>query len=331
MKSRIQEGKAVIDVYSGKVSKELPVFYNPLMKLNRDISVLLIKSLERKLQIADPLAGSGVRGIRFMLEAKIKDVVFNDASKEAVKLIKKNLKLNKLKAEVHNKDANLFLLESKGFDYIDIDPFGSPVNFLDCAVKRIARKGILAVTATDTAALSGTCPKACIRKYWAVPKRDEAMHERGLRILIRRVQLSGASHSKALTPILSYSKDHYMRAFFMCEKSKEKCDIIMKNAFDIWNGQLWDEKIVKKMIEICDDEQVKKFLTIIYEESKINSLFFYNIHKICKKEKVEVPSFSELFEKIRKKGFKCSRTHFDSAGIRSDINYDELVRLIKSG
>ncbi|MCU0373510.1 MAG: ATP-binding protein, partial [Ignavibacteria bacterium] len=42
-----------------------------------------------------------------------------------------------------------------GFDYIDIDPFGSPCPFLDAAIKRLSRGGILAVTATDTSALAG--------------------------------------------------------------------------------------------------------------------------------------------------------------------------------
>ena len=44
------------------------------------------------------------------------------------------------------------------------------------------------------------------------------MHEIGLRILIRRVQLAGSVYDKALIPILSYSKEHYMRVFFKCEK-----------------------------------------------------------------------------------------------------------------
>ena len=73
-------------------------------------------------------------------------------------------------------------MNSTGFDYIDVDPFGSPNPFLDAAIKRIARDGILAVTATDTAPLCGTYTNACRRKYWAVPLRNELMHEIGIRI-----------------------------------------------------------------------------------------------------------------------------------------------------
>jgi len=123
---------------------------------------------------------------------------------------------------IKNQDANLFLLNSTGFDYIDIDPFGTPNPFLDSAVKRISRDGILAVTSTDTAALTGTYPKATLRKYWAYSKKDEMMHETGLRILIRKIQLIAAQYDKALVPIFSYFKDHYYRIFFNSVKGKKR-------------------------------------------------------------------------------------------------------------
>ncbi len=141
---KIVEGKAEIDVYLGKISKKLPVFYNPDMKLNRDISVSLLNALGGTYQIALPLAGSGVRGIRFLKECA-KDsvnVFFNDYNEDACALIEQNLKSNDVSGVVSCKDAELFLLESKGFNYIDIDPFGSPNFLLDSAAKRLARGGI---------------------------------------------------------------------------------------------------------------------------------------------------------------------------------------------
>jgi len=69
---KIQEGKAVIEVDENpKVSKKLQVFYNPVMKLNRDMTVLLLNSAENKqMQIADIMAGTGVRSIRLINELK---------------------------------------------------------------------------------------------------------------------------------------------------------------------------------------------------------------------------------------------------------------------
>ena len=247
----INEGSAKLRIAAAKkISKEMPVFYNPVMKLNRDIAVLLLNSMDKKnLQIADPLAGSGIRSIRFLLELnkdKLKTIFINDYSKNSIKSIKENLKLNKIRLNnkiiIKNEDANLFLLNSTGFDHIDIDPFGTPNPYLDSAVKRLARDGILAVTATDTAPLAGTYPTACLRKYWAIPLRNELMHEIGLRILIRKIQLIGAQYDKALMPVFSYFKEHYFRVFLRCEKGKKDVDKVIEqhgmfeNAGPMWLG-----------------------------------------------------------------------------------------------
>ena len=44
MYETIEEGRAVIRIKkASKVSKEMGVFYNPAMKLNRDITILLLQ------------------------------------------------------------------------------------------------------------------------------------------------------------------------------------------------------------------------------------------------------------------------------------------------
>lgn len=333
---QIIEGSAKIFVpKEKKISRKLSVFYNPIMKLNRDVSVLLLNSIpNKKMQIALPLAGTGIRGIRFLLELKkdkIKNIFFNDHSENAVKLIKRNLRLNKLKAEVFNKDANMFLLQGLGFDYIDIDPFGSPNFLLDSASKRLARNGILATTATDTSALSGTFPSACKRKYWAKPLRNEIMHEIGLRILIRKAQLIAAQYDKALVPIFSYAKDHYMRTFLKCEKGKTRVDKIIKqhglfsDAGPMWLGNLWDKKLTNKISKNTD----MAILKTIAEESKIDVVGFYNIHKLCKKHKIKtIPKKSLIIKNIRKAGYKASPTNFDAEGIRTNMPENRLTTIL---
>jgi tRNA (guanine26-N2/guanine27-N2)-dimethyltransferase len=344
MNQIIKEGKAIIKIpVVNKISKEMDVFYNPIMKSNRDISVLLLNSIDKtKLNLADPLAGSGIRSIRFLLELKknkIKTISINDYSNKAIKSIKNNFKLNKLKinkkVEIKNQDANLFLLNSQGFDYIDIDPFGTPNPYLDSAVRRISRDGILALTATDTSSLSGTYPKACLRKYWALPLRNELMHAIGLRILIRKIQLIAAQYNKALIPIFSYFKDHYIRIFLICKKSKEETDNVLKqhgtfeNSGPIWKGQLWDKKLVNKMVKNNKIEENKKFLKIIKEESKLNTIGFYDLHKIAKRYKVKIPRKDILIKKLKKLRYKASETHFSGTGIRSDIELKKLIKFIR--
>ncbi|PIN72963.1 tRNA (guanine(10)-N(2))-dimethyltransferase, partial [Candidatus Woesearchaeota archaeon CG10_big_fil_rev_8_21_14_0_10_47_5] len=96
----IHEGAAALRIYApkGAVSKSLPVFYNPIMRLNRDIGVLILSCLDKKgMQIADIMAGSGVRAVRLALElpaGRAGLIVANDASPDAVRFIEANLRLN---------------------------------------------------------------------------------------------------------------------------------------------------------------------------------------------------------------------------------------------
>ena len=52
-----------------KVSSRAPVFYNPVMELNRDLSVQAIEQIKSKIEqaltICDALGGSGIRAIRY--------------------------------------------------------------------------------------------------------------------------------------------------------------------------------------------------------------------------------------------------------------------------
>ena len=63
-----------------------------------------------------------------------------------------------------NGDAKKLMVEAP-FQWIDLDPFGSPVSFLDSAVQSISRIGVLEVTATDTAALCGSAKTSAARRY----------------------------------------------------------------------------------------------------------------------------------------------------------------------
>ena len=70
---RIEEGLTKIEFPEfEKVSSEAPVFYNPHMELNRDLSILAIQAFqkkeEREIDICDLFGGSGIRGIRYKNE-----------------------------------------------------------------------------------------------------------------------------------------------------------------------------------------------------------------------------------------------------------------------
>ncbi|MBT5023427.1 hypothetical protein HOK51_07365 [Candidatus Woesearchaeota archaeon] len=341
-----ENGIKIIGKVEDTVSKKMEVFYNPIMKLNRDISVLLLKAIDKKeMQIGLPLSGSGIRGIRFLKELeseKIKRIYFNDYREGFEKELTENFKLNGVAFDseqiiISNQEASKFLLSECGFDYIDIDPFGSPNPFLDGAIKRISRGGVLAVTATDTSALCGTYPKVCRRKYWAEPCHDFRMHEFGLRILIRKVQLIGVQFEKAMIPVFSYSRDHYMRVFFLCFKGKKKCDDVLKahSIVDgygpLWTGAIFDSELVDKMFEKNLKSELidTDFMNMILKESKINLIGFYDIWKSCSKLKITCPKFEKIFDAVSSLGFKLCRTHFSECGLKTNMPEEQFLDILK--
>jgi tRNA (guanine26-N2/guanine27-N2)-dimethyltransferase len=344
MEDIFNEGSAKILLpKSARLDRKMPVFYNPVMKHNRDLAILLLKSVpDLNLRVCLPLAGSGVRGIRFLKElsrSKIKKVYFNDGNPMAAKYIKRNLRINKIRSRfaVANTDANLFLRSHDLFDYIDVDPFGTPNPFLDAAIQRLNHSGILALTATDTAALCGSSPMACIRKYWAIPLHNHMMHEFGLRILIRKAQLVGAQYGRALLPIYSCSKIHYMRVFFRMKKAKSEVDKIMslhgfyRHAGPMWLGPLWDSNLAASIAKqsYLVDHELARMLKTIASESSIKVIGFYDLHEFCKARRLEIPRNEELLKCLRKMKLAASPTHFSPYGIRTLASEKELVRAIK--
>lgn len=352
-----------IDIPLGDVHAKMEVFYNPVMVSNRNISILLLNTINKKgMKIADPLAGSGIRSLRFLQElkkGKIKELFVNDKKEDFLVVFEKSLRLNKLTkstVNISNEDASLFLFHQGGFDYIDIDPFGSPNPFLAAAIARISRGGIVAVTATDTAALTGTYLRATKRKYWAASLRNYLMHEIGLRILIRKVQLQGVQFEKALIPILAYHKDHYFRVYFVSARSKEKCDEIMKqqqfllycfkclnfkishynadkcacgNSFvfagPLWAGSLAEEKLLKMMVKNNPFPEEQKFLELLHAESKINVIGFYDLHVIAKKYGLETTKLGLVLKKVR-----GVRTQFSGTGIKTEKSIKDVVKAMET-
>ena len=219
-----------------KISSDAPVFYNPHMELNRDISILALQTFQkqedRNINICDLFGGSGIRGVRYKNEIDgVGHVFINDISETANEYERHNVELNNLKdIEIFQHDASMFLRMHRGeFDVIDIDPFGTPSPFLDSAGYCSRRNSLLCVTATDTSALCGTYKEPCIRKYNAKPYKSENCHETGIRILAGFVALTLAKYSKSIEVKLSHSTEHYMRLYIEVKKGSKKSDECLKN------------------------------------------------------------------------------------------------------
>jgi tRNA (guanine26-N2/guanine27-N2)-dimethyltransferase len=232
--------KAFAKLPSEYAPSKAPVFYNPVMELNRDIAVIALQAYQRmvnrEITICEPLTACGLRGIRFASEvARVRKVVMGDINDRAFRLAEHNATMNRLteKVKVKNEEAN-FLLDSYSaphtrFDVVDIDPFGSPVHFLDSAIRALRDGGLLALTATDMAPLCGVHPKACIRKYGGKPLRTEYCHELAVRLLAGCLATTAARHDISIRVVFSHRAEHYIRLYATIKYGAKSADEALTN------------------------------------------------------------------------------------------------------
>ncbi len=342
----IVEGKA-------KISTD-GIFYNPRMKLCRDLDMIIYSELEKN-TILDAFSATGIRGIRAMLEAG-RDVVFNDANPKAVEVIKKNLQLNGLSAEVHCREATLLMREIP-FRHVDIDPFGSPANYIESAC---ISAEVLSVTATDLEAL---CCKnsASMRKYSAVVFKTDTPHEVGLRVLLGYIARISARFEKKMEPIIAWTKEHYYRVHIRMKRStsqslrmfeklgflvycpkcfrkdvvklweipERKCRCGTDNLAlgPLWLGELKDEVFLKNVVSKAEGEH-KKILAKISEE--VDYPTSYNIQKICSRLGRSAPPTKDFVEKLESLGFKASSSHYCGYCIKTDADIEVIEKLLRS-
>ncbi|MFW6117690.1 MAG: tRNA (guanine(10)-N(2))-dimethyltransferase [Thermoproteota archaeon] len=217
-----------------------PVFYNPVMELNRDIAVLALqayqKSVNREISVCEPLASGGIRGIRFATEVEgVKSMVINDLNPKAFHLAQQNVHMNKLGevVSVRNEDAN-FLLASYGaphgrFDAVDLDPFGSPVPYVDSAIRSLRSGSLLVLTATDMGPLCGVHSKACIRKYGGTPLHTEYCKELAVRLLAGSLAMTAAQYDMGVKMVFSHSTDHYIRVYAILKHGAKRANKNIKS------------------------------------------------------------------------------------------------------
>jgi tRNA (guanine26-N2/guanine27-N2)-dimethyltransferase len=347
----IIEGKAKLIVPEGYSKPEdAPVFFNPEMRLNRDVTVSVAKAHGKLQKACDLLAGTGAKGIRMKLEANIDELILNDANPRAVELIEENLKLNGVEAEVSQKTANLLLSENRAaFDFIDVDPFGSPSQFMDSASRALVpRNSILAVTATDTSALCGTYPNACMRKYGIRVRKTKFYNELGLRVLIAFCVREASKHEIGLHPVFSHSTRHYTRAFLESERGRtaankamksldflgycykcgkreygllECCDRKTEVMGPIWSKGIAEKSFVKKMEPVSPESE--KLIALLGEEADLRTPY-YDLHDLAGKHGFGLMPMDEALEKTG-----GVRTHFRSWGLKFDGEFRELLSALR--
>ncbi len=341
----------------GPGAKTGEVFYNRQMEFGRDVSVMFGREVFKEGQrILDGLAASGARGLRLANECGVRaDFILNDRDLRAAVLMKQNADLNSLRnVQIQCRDLR-GLLADEQFDYIDIDPFGSPIDFIDSAVQSCKNHGVLAITATDTAPLYGTYPRTSLRRYGALSVKSPFAHESGLRILIGFVVREAAKHDRAVEPILCYHADHYFRCNFRIVNGAGRADSALKkmgfarhdratlkrsvssertdenDAGPLWAGDLFSKELLVSMKATGDlgtSTRCSRILETWQDEVGMPPLY-YGMDELARKTKLAPPKLLDFVEHLRDEGSRASRTHFDPKGLKTDLTVAKLLTRYK--
>lgn len=344
-------------VREGRVAIETgDAFYNPRMEMNRDITVACLEALPEISTYIDVMSASGIRGIRVKKEVSHKiEVTSNDWDVPACELIKKNAEANGVNLKVSNCGANTFLSQHQ-FDFVDIDPFGTPAPYINSVCW--ASKRAMGITATDTAPLCGAHLKSGIRTYAAYPLKTEYYAEMGLRVLLGKVAREEAKYDRALKPLLCHTTEHFVRLYlgvthgraiadammkdlgfivhcFKCKyrvelrglavQAPEKCPVCgakVKVGGPIWLGVTKDNAFVDKVIQVLEAGQFNKkeravrMLSLVRQE--LDTATFYDQHAICRDLKATPTDITTLLEDLKRQGYTASRTHYLGVGFKTD-------------
>ena len=384
----IQEGLGSFLIPDPKTKEYIPrrsdeVFFNFHQEINRDFSVLALRAYGRDnvrpdLTVCEPLCGVGIRSVRYALETPSSAIYCNDLNPKAVKVAQENI--NRLsnafinKIHLFNMECNAFLqtLSERNiiFDFVDIDPFGTPIPFAQSSIKSVNLQGLLAFTATDLASLVGLYPRALYAKY-SVSQFDERIgnvHEMATRFLITGLQHVGLILGQSLIPILSFYHRHFVRCFLLRSRGVDrvldqtgfinycrKCQTRFTSALEeknpvcpicdslngsrvgpLYLGKIQNPEFLTSMLQdthlakLGTRKRLVKVLTQMSEETLVDTPWSFDIPALAKKMGILVPPLEQVEKALKESGYKYAKSHYSGTSFKTDTQEPEVCSIISS-
>ncbi|WP_436936214.1 tRNA (guanine(26)-N(2))-dimethyltransferase [Halovenus marina] len=358
----VREGAVEIDAPEQGEGAGEEVFYNPTQELNRDLTIATLRAYSdrepRAETYLDAMAASGIRGVRAASDGW--DVTCTDTDADAVSLCRDNFERNDLAGDVRQRDCRPLLYEEY-FDVVDLDPFGTPIPFVDAAVQ--GTRNLLCVTATDTAPLCGAHFESGVRSYSAVPRNTEYHAEMGVRILLSALVRTGARYDVAFRPLLTHATKHYVRTYLEldrgatvandavdslgyihhCEHCLRReteygliadppeccpnCGHGIQTAGPVWLDSTCDREFLPDVdaalsAELDTMDKLERLLDRL--DAELSEPTHYDQHRLCKRWNRPAPSMDEFLDQIRASGYDASRTHYGGTTFKTTASVEEI-------
>jgi len=358
----VREGSVEITVPEQDGSAGGNVFYNPVQELNRDLTIAVLRAYREREARAetylDAMTASGVRGVRAAADGW--DVTCCDRDPDAIALCRENLERNDLAADTVSRDVNALLHETY-FDIVDLDPFGTPIPYVDAAFR--GTRNLLCVTATDTAPLCGAHFESGVRSYDAIPRNTEYHAEMGVRVLLSALIRTGARYDIAPRPLVTHATKHYVRTYLeldrgateanqhldglgyvyhcehclyrTCERSRiadppracPECGHGVQTAGPLWLGRTCDPEFVDAVeTHLGDDLGTVERASDLLDRlaSELPEPTHYDQHRLCKRWGRPAPAMDDFLDDLREAGYEVSRTHYGGTTLKTTADVTEI-------
>lgn len=325
------------------------------MALDRDLSVSVANALAGRVGSGrwgawEMLSATGVRSLRVLRESTLLgSLLLTEAHRSAFAVLSANADLYRDRgARVLLHDART-VAPGGPFDLVDLDPYGSPLEFLGPLFDATRAGSVVAVTATDLRVLAGADPSACERRYGAVPLRGRLAPEGGLRILLGSLARTARSRGLGLRPLLAYVQGHYLRAYAELTPSGTDGPMpvgpIDARAFEgpalgrigivgpMWTGALLDPAFVTRLAvpeAAARPREISRLLALWTEEARVPALFYYEANELARSLRLpSPPAVGPILGRLKGSGWPAARTHVRPGGFRTTAPRPEVERVAR--
>jgi len=292
-------------------------------------------------------SATGVRGLRLLRESgAFHRFVFSEANPDASRVLRENTS-RFAGTEAFENDARV-VPPGAPFDYVDLDPYGSPAPFVPAALGSVRLGGIVAVTATDMMVLAGAQPSACWNRYGARPVRGRLGPEGGLRILLAFLSRSADALGRSVRPLLAYARDHYVRAYVAIDgrsPAPPPTAVVLPATWTgpwlgengpygpLWLGPLFDAPLVARLRVpegAARAGEVERFIARLKEEVAVDRPFYYEANVLAARLGLpSPPSLADIERALQDAGFRAARTHARPEGFRTDAPRETVEGLVR--
>jgi tRNA (guanine26-N2/guanine27-N2)-dimethyltransferase len=322
-----REGAATLRLGTG--------FFRQESRPARDVSVLLARHqrdrVDGRLHWLDLMAGCGIRGLRWGLEAAAchpdpVELWVNDADPNRLPLIKNNLQAVPIPVQIGCEPAEVLLgrcaLERKRFDLIDLDAFGAPSALIQPVLKALKAEGLLLLASTDGRSPTGHDRPGAIRSLGAAARAHPASWEMALRQQIGLVARQAWMLGFGVKPLVSFSEGRTFKSGRWSVNGP------------LWIGCLQDSDILDALLADPLHQkpgaiaaQSQRLLRNLREDPGLPVTVWPTDELARRLNSPGPPSLDQLVHALRRAGHRANRSGVMPGQVRTDADFPELLRI----